>query len=191
MAVYAFRSVVLKFLSRHVDLLQCCKIEVVTAAILFLFPAGTVILVVEPQYFQLGNMTCEGNFFTLLVSVLATNLPSALFLFAGIVTLGIAAGIGCVLLGMFLGFSVKVAVGTFGVGHVIVQTWIYTPFEVYGFILAGASGLVVARRILILGESPCQAYQNARSTALSLLAYSVIILVISAVIEATVAVFNI
>lgn len=88
---------------------------------------------------------------------------------------------------MLLGFSVKVAVGSFGIGDVITQTWIYTPFEVYGFILAGAWGLIVARRCLALRENPLQSYRNARSDALSLLAHSATILIVSAVLEAAVA----
>lgn len=177
----------LRLFSCHLSLLRNSYPEIVAAAILFLAPTGVVLFTVDSQYFRSTDAASEGDFLALLVGVLTTNLPSALFLFAGVVTLGIAAGVGCVLLGLFLGFSAKMAVGTFGVGHVIAQTWLYTPLELYGFVLAGASGLVVARHTLILGEHPLQASRNACPRALTLLAHAISFLAISAVLEAAVA----
>ena len=151
-----------------------------------LVPVIVVLLTTDSEHFQLVHLTFDGDFFKSLIGVLITNLPSALFLFSGVITLGITAGVGCVVLGLFLGFSVSAAVGTFGVGHVIAQTWFYTPFEVYGFMLAGASGLSVTRRLLMLGETPLQAFRNTRLRGFSLLAHSVAFLSISAALEAAV-----
>lgn len=179
-------SLMPRLLSCHLKLLKDSRPEVIAAATLLLVPAVAVFLITDPEQFRSVHMTSERNFLKSLMGVLTTNLPSALFLFAGVITLGLTAGVGCIVLGLFLGFSVSTAVGTFGVGHVIAQTWLYTPFEVYGFVLAGASGLVATRRLLTLRETPLQVFRSTSLRAFSLLAHSMILLSISAVLEAAV-----
>ena len=181
-------QVVRFFFTRLTLVLRDSFRECALAAALLLIPAGVVLAVSDSHSFVLRDSSSRGTFVSLLPHILMTNLSSALFLFSGTLTLGVTSAIGCVIVGLFLGFSVNAAIGTLGVEQVIAQTWFYTPFEVCGFVLAGASGLVSARYVLIEGKKPLCAYRIACPRSLILFAYAVIFLIVAAILEAAITV---
>lgn len=170
--------------SSHLRLLRNSVPEIVASAVLLLTPSIVVLSVTDLRYFELVSDPVEGTFWSLLVHIILTNFSSAIFLFAGIVTLGLGALVGSLVLGMFLTFSISTAIGTFGLSYIVAQTWFYTPLEIYGFVLAGASGLVVTRYIFIERKSPLQAFNCARSRSCTLLCHALLFLGVSAALEA-------
>ena len=74
--------------------------------------------------------------------IVQTNIPTALSLFSGVITCGISSLFIIAMVGLFLGASVNVSVGMYGWQDVVAKTALYTPFEVGGFVLAGAAGLI-------------------------------------------------
>ena len=139
----------------------------------------------------------SSSYLNSVLHVLQTNVPTALSLFSGVITCGVATLFLAPLVGVFLGASVNVAVDIYGPSEVISRTALYTPFEIAGFVVAAAAGVlplvVFLRRftsntrtgsdLSVPHQSFGGTFRAVLVTSLKLLALSLIILVLAAFIE--------
>ncbi|MEX3610858.1 stage II sporulation protein M [Rothia sp. LK2588] len=169
--------------------LACVLFIVSTVAGYLLLDNNSLASAIEPQK--------SPSYFSSVGHILQTNVPTALSLFAGVITLGVAALFLLPLVGMFLGASMNVAVSIYGPGEVVARTVLYTPFEIAGFVVAATAGvlpLVVFTRRFIAGahsetsrnaprNSFRQTLHSVLNTSLKLLGLSLVILVVAAFVE--------
>lgn len=118
---------------------------------------------------------------TTFATILMRNVSVALGLFSGSVTLGISTGVLLLLVGAMLGWSVALSVATLGVVETLLRCWAYTPFELLGFVLAGAAGLTPV--ISLLRRPDGVRSPIPWSAALRLLAAALLTLVVAAAVE--------
>lgn len=70
------------------------------------------------------------------------NVVTALICLSGLISLGAGSIIAGAFSGLYLGISMAMAVGELGVLRVVEKSWLYTPFELIGFLCAVAAGIL-------------------------------------------------
>lgn len=166
----------------HVRTVRASRWEILVGAVLLLGAAtiGTVYGVTMLPKTPEQPTQAAGDAGTF-VDILKVNVPAALFLYSGIVTLGVtalAAGAG---VGLYLGHSIALSVATLGPARVFSRTFLYTPFELYAFVLALASGLTPVSWLLG-SRGVISAYMVVRQS-LTLLGQALLLLLAAALFE--------
>ena len=157
------------------------------SAVLFLVSVTASYLAV-PEGFadevsgMIGEVHTNKHAVELCLLILAVNYSTMLFLYSGVVSLGLTTVVSLFLSGAFLGTSVKVATAHHGAWEVLTQTFLYTPWEIAGFIIAGAAGLYPSMRAVVAKKAGLISGFAMRRSLL-LLAVASIVLLIAAVIE--------
>jgi len=169
----------------HLRVVGGARLEVTLAAILLLGTTaiGLAYGVAARPSAQALTGGHESAFGTLLW-ILQRNIPAALLLFSGVVTCGLTALAGGAGIGLFLGHSMALSIVTFGPGHVLTHTMLYTPVELYGFVLAFAAGLTPISLFVRLRERfTRKTIGELMHRALVLLGTSIVVLVLGAFLE--------
>lgn len=131
---------------------------------------------------MVGEVRSNKSAVELFLLILAVNYSTMLFLYSGVVSLGLTTVVSLFLSGAFLGTSVKVATVHHGAWEVLTQTFLYTPWEIAGFIIAGAAGLYPSIRAVVAKKAGLiSGFSMLRS--LLLLAVASVVLLIAAIIE--------
>lgn len=157
------------------------------AATLFLVSVAASYLTVPDSFAHeasgmIGEVHNDKNAADLCILILAVNYSTMLFLYSGVVSLGLSTLVSLFLSGAFLGTSVKVATAHHGAWAVLSQTFLYTPWEIAGFVIAGAAGLYPCVRALTSKDTGLIS-GKAMGRSLYMLALSSIVLLIAAIIE--------
>jgi hypothetical protein len=169
----------------HLRTLRGSRLELTLAAILLLGTTAIGLVygvAARPSAQSLagGHESALGT----LVWILQRNIPAALLLFSGVVTFGLTALAGGAGIGLFLGHSMALSIVTFGPAYVLTHTVLYTPVELYGFVLAFAAGLTPISLFVKLRERiDRKAVGDVMHRALVLLGTSVGVLVLGAFLE--------
>lgn len=77
------------------------------------------------------------------------NAVTALICLSGLVSLGVGSIIAGIFSGLYLGISMAMAVGELGLLRVVEKSWLYTPFELSGFLCAVAAGILPMVSVLV------------------------------------------
>lgn len=157
-----------------------------SASFFILAAIGSYLAVSDSFAYAVSGMVDRGSFskhfIELCLMILAVNYSTMLFLFSGTFTLGVSTLVGIFLSGSFLGISVRVAITHNGVGKVLMQTLLYTPWEIIGFIMAGAAGFYPCIYVLICRRCS-SALGLSIKRSLFLLAVAAFILLVAAILE--------
>ncbi len=173
----------------HTTAVSGARAEVAVATVLLLgstvmaLSSGAGLAVVETGVVASSAET--PGFAVLLLQILGTNLAAACLMFAGLLTFGLAAAAMAAAAGLYLGHSVATAVAALGTAEVVARAWLYTPLEVYGLVLAVASGLTGVTEALFRDHAgPVEAARQARRRSLGLIVQAICVLILAAVLEA-------
>lgn len=168
----------------HLAILRNSRLEIILATVLLL---GTTVIGLMYGINALPAAEVQVNSespLTTLLWILQRNIPAALLLFSGVVTFGLTALAGGAGVGLFLGHSMALATVTFGPAYVITHTFLYTPMELYGFVLAFAAGLTPITLLVRLRDRLSRkTVGETMHRALLLLGTSVVVLVVAAFLE--------
>lgn len=135
-----------------------------------------------------GNSILGGSF----VTILLHNLLAVMFLYSGVLTLGLTSVLGIGMVSAYVGATVAVGVHNVGTGQILSDTGAYAFLEFGGCIVAAAAGLypMVAAGLSLFkegaGTAIFGAYLNAVHMSLKVLASAGALILAAATIEATV-----
>jgi uncharacterized membrane protein SpoIIM required for sporulation len=127
-----------------------------------------------------------------LATILIQNLGTVMFLYSGVLTLGLTSILSVGMLSAFVGATMSVGISNVGGLQMMAHTGAYIPLEFGGCVVAAAAGLYPALTLLarvfndnadtnVLGT-----YLNAVYTSLKVLGCAVALILTAAAIEATV-----
>jgi hypothetical protein len=135
-----------------------------------------------------GAENFDGSFFPILIQ----NLSAAMFLYSGVLTLGLMSVVGMGLVSVYIGATAAVGIHNVGVGQILGHTGAYVFLEFGGCIVAAAAGLypiaAAARHVFTEGATTAVAgaYLSSAYTSLKIFACAVGLILAGAAIEATV-----
>jgi uncharacterized membrane protein SpoIIM required for sporulation len=134
------------------------------------------------------NPIFGGSFWTILIQ----NISAAMFLYSGVLTLGLTSVLAMGMVSAYIGATVAVGVHNVGPGQILGDTGTYVFLEFGGCIVAAAAGLypfmVAVGAIVKDGATTAvfSAYLRAVHTSLKMFACAISLILIAAAIEATV-----
>lgn len=126
------------------------------------------------------------------LAILLQNLSVVLFLFSGVVTLGLTSVVSLALVSVYVGATFAVGTANGGLAAVLTTTGPYAGLEFLAVVLAGAAGLCPVLALLGRGlqRDACgpglQTYVSAVRTSLATLVVSALLVLLAASIEAVV-----
>lgn len=104
------------------------------------------------EFTATGAGADRGTFLTAFTFIATANISTWCTLVAGAMTFGVVTFLAAVGVGLYLGMSISIALDTLGLAAVVQSTWLYTPFEFVGFIVACAAGLYPTIQLLLVDE---------------------------------------
>lgn len=127
---------------------------------------------------------------SMLVQIVARNIPLAMLMFAGVVTLGLTTLVSTAVLSLYVGATLGAASGNVGLASALWSIAAYAPLEFAGFLVASYAGLrpVVGavRRSVVHEAGALAAYLDAARGAVTTLAVGLALLLAGAAVEALV-----
>jgi uncharacterized membrane protein SpoIIM required for sporulation len=123
-------------------------------------------------------------------AILTANLGAAALLCSGMITAGVGSLLGMLVVSVGVGGFAAAGVSRHGWAGVAEAVWVYAPLEFAGLIAAAAAGILPLLAALVPaleeGTRPAQRYVRALARTLPLIAASVALLVMGAIVEVAV-----
>lgn len=176
-------------LHRRPSVRQSLTPSVVIALVLFSGVALGAALLVETSWFD--DTTGTPAVSLTLVEILQRNTGAAMLLYSGVATLGLSAVLGLLGVSAYVGVSLRIVIDNGGLASLLRDSGSYVVFEFAGIVLAAAAGLhpllaTIRQRRSGRHEPLRVSYATAVLPSLGLLALSIVLILVGAVVEAAV-----